>query len=366
MMRGSSRRSVGQRVRSARRASPSIEAMEGRALMAAGPLAVANLPATLPAIQFQTGPSFNVVTVVATNRPLVEAVRTLLADLDATFGENGTGPTDQTAATFQTDLASIGRLAGPASQTAVDRLGTAVNGIVASATLTATQRRAVVADVNAILSLSGITGVVASSSSGFFASMNRSLASNILSRDDLTDPNAVGTSSAGTTRGQAATTAAVPTSSLPTPSGLPGSGIFGLGYRRLLEDFKAALAKSQAITPAQRDAARRDLVEVVASAHRPDADAVAKLRADLQALADGDDADAGARVKADFRAVLGSAGVSDALIDRTVADFQPILDAADLDPTALRSILSDLASLLSAKPRSVSPLGSWWLGGRPR
>lgn len=353
-----------------------VEPMEGRTLMAAGAFSIFASPIVIPIIQSQTGTSYAVVVTsnISASRPLFDALRTLLANLDYAYGSKtttATPPPTVTPETIQANVETIATLVGPSGADAVAKLSTDVNTVVADGTFTAQTRSAVASDVRSILVGAGISATLLSPAFGVTTSPSKSGGPLLFSPDDLTDPNAVGTILAGARRGQDTSPSPASLSFVASPAssgGLPGSGAMGSKFRRLIDDFRAAMAKSPSITPEQRTAITKDFAEIVSTANRPSAESIRTLRASLRAQAQaGALTDAGrARITADVQAVLTSAGVSDTLRNRAIADFQPILRAADLDPTALRKILVDIANVLTARPKSASPFGAWFLGGRPR
>ena len=360
-------RNLFKKPKTATRAALQVEPMEQRALMAFSPLASFAPISVTPIIQ--TGPTITIITSSPPSRALIQSLEAFLNDLEATFGPNGTGATAASTKTLQLDLSRIASLSGANNTQAVAKLGGDLTVIANAGTITTPERQTLLADLQAIALNSGIPTAVVITTANQILGVGHATPVTVATRVDLTDPNAIGTSRAGDTRGQG--DAATSTALLPPGSGgsaMPDSGLLGASYRKLLDDMKAQLAKSQAITPAQAGAVRNDFAAVATASHRPDSHTVANLRTDLDAISEAGkltDADR-AKVQGDLKAMFQSAGVRNALINRTIADFQPILNAADLDPTALTTVLGDLANVMAARPRSISPIGSWWLGGLPR
>jgi len=375
-MRGILRRWSGEkRRRIVKRPALMVECMEGRALMAAGSFGFLIGPIMAPAFQFQSARSFTVLTVTSANRPLFDALQSLFAEMESTFGRNGADPVEPAPTTpatvppaIQAGVDQIATLAGPNAAQAVSRLSDDMLVVVEEGRLTPTSRATIVADLRTIFAVSTASGVAVLPTGGSLPGTPRSLARRFPSDLDLTDPNALDSVAASQKRGQSAdsTSAAATLLGRPSAGGLAGSGAMGQAFNRLMNDFKAALARSQAITAEQKAAVAKDFAEVIASARRPSRESIATLKADLRAGAGGLTDARRDLITADVKAVLTSAGISDTLRDRAVANFQPILHAADLDPTALRTVLLDLANILSIRPRGASPFGGWWLGGRPR
>lgn len=362
-----SRRDLFEKPRSIPRSALQVEPMEQRALMAFTSLASFAPVGIAPMVQ--TRPTITIVTVSQPGRALIQSLEAFLTHLEAAFGRNGTGATALSNKTLQDDLSRIASLSGANNAEAVDRLRRDVTVIADAGTITTPHRQTLLADLRAIALNAGIPGAVVVASANQILGVRNATPGTVATRNDLTEPNALGTSRAGDHRGQgdpATTTTLLPPG--PRGSAMPDVGILGAGFRKLLDDMKAGFAGSRAITPAQAFAVRTDFAAVATASHRPDALAVANLRADLNAItAAGKLSDADrAKVRGDLKAMFESAGIRNTLIDRTIADFQPILNAADLDPTALTTVLGDLANVMAARPRSISPIGSWWLGGLPR
>ena len=360
-------RNLFKKPKSATGAALQVEPMEQRALMAYSPLASFVPVSAAPIVQ--SGPTITIATTTQPSRTLILSLETFLSDLEAAFGPNGTGSTAAATANLQTDLSRISATSGANNTQAVAKLGTDVSVISSAGTITTPERQTLLTDLQAIALNSGVSTTLVVASANQILGVGSTPPSTIATRLDLTDPNALGTTRSGDNRGQGDSNSSA--TLLPPGSGgssTPDSGFLGAGFRRLLDDMKAALAKSQDVTRAQALAVRHDFAAVTAASHRPSTQTVANLRADLDAITAANkitDANR-AKLQGDLKAMFQSAGVRNALINRTIADFQPILNAADLDPTALTTVLGDLANVLAARPRSISPVGSWWLGGMPR
>jgi hypothetical protein len=339
--------------------SLSFERMETRALMAAG------ATASLSAIHLtQVSPTATVVPVSTANKNLLNALQTFLTDLEATFGPNGTGATAAATKVLRADLAQISALAGNSSSSmqAVQRLNSDVTAIANTGTITAPQKATLLSDLGQLAVGSGLSSSNVNATANQILGVGKLSGSAIASSSDLTNPNALGTPSAGQTRGQDTSSDLIGPSTS-SSSALPGGGIFGESYHRLLQDLKAQLAKSQALTSDQIAALRRDFSEIATLSHRPTRETLSTLKADLDATSKtGLTAASKGQIATDIQSVLKSAGLSDTLINRTLVDFQPVLDAGDIHASAVNTILSDLANLLAARPRSTMPLGSWFLG----
>ena len=129
--------------------------------MAAGAFAVFAHPFVVPVIQFQSGNTYAVVVTSQASRPLLDALKTLLANLDSAYGskgaENPNPATAVTPETIQANVASIATLVGPSGSQAVARLGTDVDAVISAGTFTAQTRAAVATDVRSILVGEGIS-----------------------------------------------------------------------------------------------------------------------------------------------------------------------------------------------------------------
>lgn len=342
--------------------NPSFESMETRALMAAGVLStfapITSIPSTSTVIT---------VTVAAPNRPLMDAVKTFLTDLELTFGANGTGATAAATATLNADLALIASLAGTSASStqAVQRLNTDVSSIAAAGTITAPQKLTLLTDLETIALNAGISGTEVISTANQVFGASKAIVTNLLTASDLTNPNAINSVPAGQTRGQETSTF----SPLLTPGAsvsgavLGAGGILGNNYRKLNQDLRAELAKSQGITSAQIVAIQRDFSDIATLSYRPSDQSLTAFRNDLDAITANGLTDASkAKILIDTQLLLKSAGLSPTVIAKTLADFQPVLDATDLQASSVTTILGDLANLLAARPKANLPLGSWFLG----
>lgn len=113
---------------------PRVVPMEARTLMAAGPAGgLAESVATAP------GPSSSTVFVIVGNQPLFNALTAFLRDLNAAYGDGGTGTTPDSQRAIRADLAAISELAGPSPAAArlLDRLAADVGAISDAGTITA-------------------------------------------------------------------------------------------------------------------------------------------------------------------------------------------------------------------------------------
>lgn len=360
-------RAIARRKRRAR-ITLTFEGVENRTLLAAGIAAVVVPPPVVA--PFPGTSAVQVITVQASSRALYAAVSALFDDLNAAYGAGGTGTTAATRERLRSDLAQIFTLANvSASAGSARAVSSDVSTIVDAGQVTPSGRQALLSDLQTLVAPAGLTtSLVVSSFNASFAGARPSATTAFPA--DLTDPNAIGTSQVGSVRGQGQGATSPGATSVGTTSpgaGMPGSGPLGANFRKLLDDLRDALAGSQFVTPGQKTDLRKDLAAVLATSHRPSDDAVATLRADLAALAPGGLTDeARAQLAKDFAAMLHSAGVPGRIANRTMTDLTPILNAADLDPTALRTVLTDLVNVLTTRPKASNPLGGWWLGGMPR
>ncbi len=342
------------------RAAPAFETMETRALLASGALSTFSSLAIMP-----TRPTTTVITVTSTNNPLFNALKTFLMDLEATFGPNGTGSTAASTATLTADLNAISNLAGTSvsSTQAVQRLNSDVAAITTAGTITAPQKLTLLTDLESIAFNAGISGTQVISVANQVFGVGKTSLANGLAGSDLTNPNAINSAPAGQTRGQDTSSFSTLLSPGSSGSGLGAGGILGTNYRKLRQDLLSELAKSQAITSVQIVAIQRDFSEIATQSHRPAEEFLKALWADLDAaVTNGLTAASRIKLAKDMQLLLTSAGLSESVIARTLADFQPVLDASDLRASSIKTSLGDLASLLAARPKATLPLGSWFLG----
>ena len=340
------------------------EAMEPRTLMAAG------VGSTIIVSEIGgAGSRFAVVISAGSVSELESAVSRFLSDLEAAYKPTAAPPSTDQVASLQTTLLNLVAMAGGEGTRAGDRVTNDLSAIVSVGEITPVSRMRLLDDLETLLLAAGVPGAAVVTAANDAIAKNEGAAAADL-ENTLNNPNALSTTRAQA-RGFGQATdpgpAVLGSNGATTAGALPEGGPLGRAFRTLLDDLKTILGKTQTVNPGQRAAVRNDFAAIAIVAAKPDVSLVSTLRADLDAFVrDGRLTNDGLeKLDRDLIAVLNGARVPLNLVDRTLKDLRPILAAPDLVPADLRTILGDLANLLSARPRATPRIGSWWIGGTP-